>query len=382
LHKTIEKLNARFLDFTNDLVASGVLEQDPQVTKSLQRTIEHFITVVRASHVLTGDISTADDDGSGSATTESPIPEDSQDALSVNESTITISGTGKNSTSMMNQDLYTTFRGLHNTAAPELEMVDESVRNNAISEAPSGPTDIQSFPSKHLPPRNDIFNCEPQPPRPMNLCKLTFAQKLHMEAIRAGLRLVCTAEDGSQLFYQVFSRVLDFPTRESYRARLSRILDENFNECLLPPPESDLGKIWPGEESFVWLNASDVVSHFRSIGVDIDSSLDIVKGEINPECLPNKWADVQDLPAAELTTLCDDGFAEPQHRQLSHQMAWLSNTTYQHFTGAAQDANEFGNCAMDPTYKSRGHGKSFMSVNVHVSTLIHGEYYFPSCTKR
>jgi hypothetical protein len=61
LHKTIEKLNAYFLTFTDDLVASGWLEQDPQATESLQKTIEHFITVVRASHVLKKDNASASD---------------------------------------------------------------------------------------------------------------------------------------------------------------------------------------------------------------------------------------------------------------------------------------------------------------------------------
>jgi hypothetical protein len=51
-------------------------------TKSPQRiVIEHFITIVRASHVLPEDISTANDDGSQSAIANSLIPEGYQDAL-------------------------------------------------------------------------------------------------------------------------------------------------------------------------------------------------------------------------------------------------------------------------------------------------------------
>jgi hypothetical protein len=108
--------------------------------------------------------------------------------------------------------------------------------------------------------------------------------------------------------------------------------------------------------------------------MDFDSSLDIVNGEISPKCLPNIWADMQDLPATGLVTLCGDGFAESQHQQPPHDVACLSSTAYQHFTGAAQDANEFETCAIDPTYSTRGYGKSFMSVDV--LRLIHGEHLF------
>jgi hypothetical protein len=233
-----------------------------------------------------------------------------------------------------------------------------------------------------MPAHNDILNYVPQLPISMDLFKLTLAQKLHMEAIRAGLRLVYTAEDSSHLFYRVFNRVLDFPMRESYRAKLNRILDEHLNQSLQAPPESDLDKLWSRGESCVSLNASDVASHFRSIGMDFDSSLDIVNVEINPRCLPNILHDTQDLPAARLVTLCGDGFTESQHQQSQHQqpphdVACLSSTAYQRFTGAAQDANKFGTSAIDPAYGTRGYGKSFMSVDI--SRLIHGEYlFFPS----
>jgi len=209
----------------------------------------------------------------------------------------------------------------------------------------------------------------PQLPKSMDLFKLTFAQKLHMEAIRAGLRLVYAAEDGSQLFYRVFNRVLDFPTRESYRAHLNRVLYENFNQSLQPPPESDLDKLWSGGESCVWLNASDVASHFRSIGMDFDSSLDIFNVEVNPRCLPNIRQDTQDLPATGLVTFCGDGLTESQHQQPLHDVPCLSSTAYQHFMGATQDANKFGIYAIDPAYSTRGYGRSSMSVDV--SKLIH-----------
>jgi hypothetical protein len=271
LHSTIEDLNACFLGFTDDLVSSGWLEQDPQVTKSLQKTIEHFIALVRASHAHKEDNSTSrDGSDSDSEATDSAVPESAHDAapLTMNESTITTSGTGMNSDPMMIQDLYTTFR----------KTVAQSVRTNGIPEAPKQPQRFQTSPYEFVSAHHDAFNHEPQLPRPTILFKHTFAQKLHMEAIRAGLRLVCTAEDSSRLFYRVFNRVLDLPTREWYRVHLSRALDENFNQSLQPPPESDFDTLWSGGESCVWLNASDVATHFRSVGMDLDLSLDIVQG--------------------------------------------------------------------------------------------------------
>jgi hypothetical protein len=373
LHKTIDNLNACFLTFTDDLVASGWLEQEPQVTKSLQRTIEHFITVVQSSHTLKEDNPTdRDDDDSGSATTESPVPEGTQDAapLPVNESTITISGAGMNSSTMMIQDLYTAFITPHKTTASEYQFV----RNNAIYEAPNGPTSFQTLPYEFVSAHNNAFNYKPRLPKPVNLFKRNFAQKLHMEAIRAGLRLVCTAEDSSQLFYEVFDRVLDFPTRESYRVRLSKILDDNFNHSLQPPPESDFDTLDSGGQSCVWLNASDVASHFRSIGVDIDSSLDVVNGEINPRYLPNIWTDMQDLPAKVLISRGIGGFADSQHQQLPHDEAPHSSTAYYNFTEAAQDASIYEICSTDAAYGTRGYGRLFMSVDV--SKLIRGKYIF------
>jgi hypothetical protein len=373
LHNTIEKLNECFLTFTDALVASGWLEQDPQVTKSLQSAIEHFITVVQASQVLKEDNSNASDDSdSVSLAAELSVPKDNQHTvpLPVNESILTTSGPGVDSSTTMIQELYVTFNKSHSTTAPKIkETVVQSLRNT-VPNIPNGPTSFQTRPYDI-----DTFNYVPQLPRSTNVFKLTFAQKLHIEAIRAGLRLVCTAEERSQLFYQVFNRVLDFPTRESYRALLSRILNENLNNSLQPPPESDLDKLWSEGESCVWLNASDVASHFRSIGMDFDSSLDIVDVEINPQDLPNILHDTQGLPATRSVTLFGNGFAESQQQQQpSYDAALLSSTAYQHFTGAAQHANDFGFCTIDPTYSAQCYENLILSVDV--ARLIHGEYLF------
>jgi hypothetical protein len=345
LHKTIEDLNACFLTFTDDLVASGWLEQDPQVTKSLQGTIEQFITVAQASQALKEDNSAShDEDNSGSEMTESPALETTQDvALSVNESTNDISNSGMGSSMIVSTDLNDTFSRSHSTAASgPKDIVIQPVQNNVIFEAHQAPTSFQNVAYEVLSAHMDALNYKPQLERSINSFKLTFAQRLHMEAIRAGLRLACNAEDSSQLFYRVFNRVLDLATRESYKALLSKILEETFDQSRQTPPESDLDRRWSGGESYVWLHASDVASHFRSIGMDFDSSLDVVNVELNPRSLPNIWGDMQEL------------------------------STYQQFTEAAQYGNECGIYTIDPTFSYKGYRKSSMSVDV--SRLIHGKY--------
>lgn len=370
LHKTIKNLNTCFLTFTDDLVASGWLEKDPQVTKSLQSTIEHFITIVRTSHVHDeNNPATGGKGDSGSSATISPAPEDGQDAAAVpwNESTVLMSNTGMEFSTITVQDLYgTSSRQQHTAASEPEEIVAQSVQNDEAA----GPTSLQIFPYGSIPAHDDTLNYMPQISIPADLFKLTFAQKLHIEAIRAGLRLVCTAEDSSQLFFQVFRRVLDFSTRESYRAHLNRVLNEGFGQSFLPPPERDLEKPWPGGDSSVWLNASDVASHFRSIGMDFDSSLNIVNVEVNPRFLPNIRPDVE--PGAGFATFSVDGFSKSRHQQRPNNGTGLSGAAYQqHVVAASQAVDKSGTYATGPAYTTRSYGKSFMSVDV--SRLIHGE---------
>lgn len=370
LQKTINNLNTCFLTFTDELVASGWLEKDPQVTKSLQSTIEHFITIARTSHVHDeNNLTTGGKGDSGSSATISPAPEDGQNAAAVpwNESTDLMLNTGMNLSTITIHDLYgTSSRQQHTAASEPEEIVAQSVQNNDTA----GPTSLQIFPYGSIPAYNDTLNYMPQTSIPADLFKLTFAQKLHIEAIRAGLRLVCTAEDSSQLFFRVFRRVLDFSTRESYRAHLNRVLNKNFGQSLLPPPESDLEKLWPGGDSSVWLNASDVASHFRSIGMDFDSSLDIVNVEVNPRFLPNTQRDME--PGAGLATFPVDGFSKFRHQQRPNNGTGFSGAAYQQrVVAASQAVDESGIYTTGPAYTTRSYGRSFMSVDM--SRLIHGE---------
>jgi hypothetical protein len=338
-------LNACFLTLTDELVASGWLQYDPQVTKAVQRTIERFITVVRASQVPQKDDQTVGDCHSpGSITTGQLAPEMSLDRL-------------------------------HDTGTVEREeMVVQSVRNAASWEVANLSSDFQSFPYELVAPYNNTVNfMSPLSiPGSMDPLSPTFAQRLHLEAIRGGLRLVCTAEDRSLEFYRVFNRVLDFRTREGHRALLNKILDENFNQLLQPPPESDADRSWSGGFSRAWLNASDVARYFRMIGMEFDGLQGIVTVKMHAGSFPARLLNAQGLPATGLITLGGDGLEESPHQRPPNDMACLSSTAHHCFTAAAQDVSSFGLFAKNFAYTPRSHDMSHISIDV--SKLIHGEY--------
>jgi hypothetical protein len=367
LHKTINNLNACFLDFTDHLLASGWLDRDPKVTRSLQSTIEHFITIVRTSHAH--DEFTSGKEDSRSSATIVPALEDGQDsaALSWNNYTALTSNTGMKLNTITIEDLDGAPSRQQPTAAFGLEeKVAESVQNDEIP----GPASLEVFSYRSIPGYNDTLNYMPQVPIPADLFKPTFAQKLHIEAIRAGLRLVCTAEDRSQLFFRVFRRVLDFSTRENYRAHLNRVLNENFGQLLLPPPESNPEDLWPGGYSSLWLNASDVASQFRSIGMDFDSSLDIVNVEAKPKFLPDIWPDME--PGAGFTPFSVGRFSTARHQQRPNNRIGFHGPAYQgHGIATSQVVDESGLHGTGLADTTGSHGGSFMSVSV--SRLIHGE---------
>ena len=345
LNRTIEDLNACFLTLTGELVASGWLEHDPQVTKAVQRTIKRFITVVRASHVSQKDDHIVSDcHGSDSMTMEPLVPEIS---LDMPRDTCTLEGE---------------------------EMVVQFARNAAVWEAANQPSDFQSFPRELVPPPTNTVNFMSRLPIPGSMGQLspTFAQRLHLEAIRAGLRLVCNAEDHSLMFYRVFNRSLDFNTREGLRELLNKILDDNFNQLLQPPPESDVDRFWSGGVSGAWLSASDVARYFRTMGIDFDGLQGIVAVQMHPGSLVARLLNVQGLSATGIITPCGDGLEESLHQQLQHDLGAFSSSAHHYLTSTTQDADSVGIFAKKPAYTTRSHNMSDISIDV--SRLIHGKY--------
>jgi hypothetical protein len=197
-----------------------------------------------------------------------------------------------------------------------------------------------------------------EPPSP------TFAQRLHLQAIRAGLRLVCTAEDSSLEFYQAFSHALHFHTREELRALLNEILDDSSNRLRQPPPESDVDKSWSGGLFSAWLNASDAAQYFRTIGMDFDGSKGVVTVKLHPGSFSARLLNVRGLHAKGLITLRADGLEESPQQQPPHDLACLPSAANEYLTTTAQDVNCFGVFAKHLAYTTRRHDTSHVFVNV------------------
>ncbi|RMZ77501.1 hypothetical protein DV737_g4306, partial [Chaetothyriales sp. CBS 132003] len=253
------------------------------------------------------------------------------------------------------------------------EMVVQSVRSAVRSKASNQPLNFQSTPGEPVPICNNGVNSISRLLVPDSTGSLspTFAQRLHVEALRAGLQLVCTAEDRSLDFYRVFNHVLDTTTRERFRALMSRSLDNSFSYLLQPPPESDVDSSWSGGLSCAWLNASDVARYFRSIGMDFDGSQDVVTIKIHPGSFPAGLVNAQGQHAASRMRLSNDGLEKSTYQQQQpHDEARFSSTVHHTFTTTALDMSSFGILAKDIAYTTRSHDA--FRVSIDVSKLIHG----------
>ncbi|KAF2664682.1 hypothetical protein BT63DRAFT_464773 [Microthyrium microscopicum] len=338
LQKTIEDLSACFLSFTDDLVASGWLEQDRIVAKKLQATIEQFIAITRASQSPITENPAGDEHFESPGTTDSSPAEFIQDLATpspLKEPLPTATGIDMSSTQMILPNPQETLSRKYTTSTTESRnMLTQTLPRATIFSSLNVPPSPQSYPRGPMPTHNPLLDYLPRIPRSINFFKPSFAQKLQLEAIRAGLRLVSTAEDNSSLFYRTFNRILDLPTRETFRSRLYQALDDN--KSLHPPPEN---ASWSESESFAWLNASDVARHFRSIGIDIDSSLDIVE-------------------MVQMESGYWQGFATFSGNEQPYDMRALYH------------ANELDEYAINPAYNNNG-GYTGSSVTVDLSKLIH-----------
>lgn len=341
-------MNACFLTLTDELVASGWLERDLQVTKTVQGTIERFIAAVRASHAPEKENQVVSDDHDPDSIARGPLAQE----VDLDRS----------------HDAGTLEHGL---------IVAQSGGSTAPYEATYQASNFQSFPGELVLPHVNIthtFNFMTQLPIPGSIgpSSPTFAQRLNLEAIRAGLRLVCSAEDRSLDFYRVFNHVLDFHARERLRRLLNRILDHNFHQLLQPPPESDVDGQGSGALPSAWLNASDVARYFRTIGIDLDGSQDIVTVQMHRGSLPARLLSVQGLPARDLVKVRRGGFEGSPHQQRSYDQAYLSSTPRHHFTSATRDVSSFGIFDKHLGYTAQSH--DMLDISIDVSKLIYGKY--------
>ena len=336
-------MNTCFLSLTDELLTSGWLKHDPQATKAVQRTIKRFISVVRASHVppQKDDQSVRDYDIFDSTTTQSP-----PSVVDIN-------------------------------AFVRDETIVEPLRTGPQWNTPLPPLDFQNFPDDLLPSphHNHKLNFTFHLPLLKSLPPPSpgFAQRLHLEAIRAGLRVVCTAEDRSLLFYRIFNRVLDLPTRQILKSMMIDILDHNFNQLLLPPPESDIDTSWAGgPASSPWLHASDVARYFRTIGVDLDQSQGIVSVKVHSGSLVARLLHTRGLDGRRgPVQRCPDVWEQlgPSGHFPSQDRAFRYTTTSQCRKSAfAPDvfANELA-----PNLQNCG----TVHISMDVSRLIYGKYF-------
>lgn len=305
---------------------SGLLEHHPQVTKVAQRAIETFIAVIRESQgSRKDDQAVSDFHGRDLHSSVSTTPE----PPSLEIDLLHDSGTLKHK-----------------------EVVVKPVRDAAPWEAAGQPWDFESIPYELEPPHNTTLNFVPQlhSLEPMDPLSPTFAQRLHLEAIRGGLQLISTAEDRSLTVYRVFNLVLDSHSRHGLIAALSTALNDRLHQWHHPPPESHVDN--------PRLNASDVARYFRTMGMDFDGKHGIVTVKMHPEFLPARLFNAG--PPA--ITFRGDGMEESPHQQPPHDSTYLSGPAPHHFTSTAQDVSAYG---------TRGHNMSYVSIDV--SRLIHGE---------
>ncbi|KAF2092586.1 hypothetical protein NA57DRAFT_62298 [Rhizodiscina lignyota] len=270
LHNTIEELNNCFLTLTDVLTTSGQLQQDSRIAQSLKLSIEKFITTISESRTL--------DEDRGSLRTRKTIQEigdsapsgDSDNAFSMSLS----SPVGSVRKALTRPSIASGLDPADSLdSGSELPLLSDEwlaslagedyTRSLLSSDAPMLP----SSPQVPLNEPRSLFSLEVSPLHLLDIPSLPFARRLQLAAWQAAFRLVYTAEKQLQLYHQVFNFVLNFHTQESLKSLVTRILNENFNRLLDPPPES-----LPGAVGMGWLNASEVESYFRGKGLDCNKS--------------------------------------------------------------------------------------------------------------
>ncbi|KIW18018.1 hypothetical protein PV08_02305 [Exophiala spinifera] len=340
LNKTVEDLNSCFLDLTDELVASGWLQHDPKMTTAVQKSIERFLSVVRASQVH---------------------QRGNDDILACQSPTAVI-----NEPPVVETHSDTSYE--RNPRDPK-EILVESVPATSFWTEDNQLSDLQNPDCEIMQSRTDAVKIMSWLPKPGPMISIipSFAQRLHMEAIRCGLLLVYAAESYSQKFHQVFNQVPDFYSRERLKRILIKHFDGEGNQLLVPPPESDNNMLWAGDSSCAWLNASDVARYFRTIGMDFDGSQGVATFNTYPKFFPTNLPDEQVFGATGPVSIHEGRLLEPEHQYQPQDLAPLYNQPTLSLTVNPQYLS-----TSNPSYTNLGHGQSHVCIDV--SRLIHGEY--------
>lgn len=366
LQKTVDDLNTCFLAFTDDLFVSGWLEKAPKVASSLQATIENFISIVHASNSHSRNHDTVNDRDESTPTSYSIAhtgPTQDANHFSVADSGIAVG-------SILVQGSDDTPNGVYASVNSELTKSTTKIKQDRMTlQTSRSPAQSRSFSPLYMPAYKDMFNYIPRLARQIDLMRLNFAQKLHMETIKAGLELISTAEDNSQLFFHVFSQVSDHHTRETYKRHFSRILDKYHNNAFEALPGAGIYSQWSGRKSWLWLNASEVASHFRSLGMNVDSPSGTISVEVDSSFPADMWYQREGLSAHQ--SFRSHGNDASITHQASTDQAYLISTVPTYNAKAAQAANDYDISSFHSLTNARSQRSR---IFVDVSQLIHGEH--------
>jgi hypothetical protein len=99
---------------------------------------------------------------------------------------------------------------------------------------------------------------------------LGFAQRLQMSAFHCALKLVLAADDHVQQFQQAFNCLPNAHTLGKLQEFYAKVLSENFQNLLDPPPADYPNLAGTGDRPSGWLTSTQVVLYFRRKGVELE----------------------------------------------------------------------------------------------------------------
>ncbi|KAK5047603.1 hypothetical protein LTR84_006700 [Exophiala bonariae] len=337
LDKTVEDLNSCFLNLTDEVVASYWLQHDPTVTKAVQKSIERFLFIVRESDIH---------------------QRDNEDIIAYQNST-----SATNKPPAMEKNDYASHQSSHRDP---IAVAMEPMPTASLWRGENQWSLFRNIPGEIMPSRTDEVNFMSRLPMqgPRISIMATFAQRLHIEAIWCGLRLVHAADSYSQQFFQVFNQVPDFNTRERLKSILNNIFDVQGSPLLAAPPESHVNILCAGGLPSPWLNASDVARYFRIIGMDFDGSQGIVTFKDYPGTLKRRLLKEQGLGTTGHSSVDDDGTLELDYRYQSPGVAAHHNNPISSHSATTHGLSGFWMSTNDASYTDRDHGQSYICIDV------------------
>ncbi|KIW00846.1 uncharacterized protein PV09_07606 [Verruconis gallopava] len=364
LQQSIETLNTCFLTFTDDLVASGLLKCDENLAKSLQRTIERFVSVARESHNRSENSACTKDENTMTSETRSPLAGKCDGKITFEtqkgSTTTTFSSVG-----IFNQthDAVSLSSKLYKATAVEDGKIVTPTAQNVINSTANKPfTSFQNGPDERMPLFQDSFSYLTRTPASIGVLKLNFAQRLQMETLSAGLRLLDSAREGSLIFRRVFNCVLDSSTRELFRNSLQNQLNKTFYGSFSVPSERDGENTWNGGESNVWIYSSGVDVYFRSMGIDLNVTEELVELGITPRISQYTRFATQRTPLYGSAACYGDVFTEQQqYDQQEGNPTNLSDMVHQYPTDLDNSAR--AQCR-SPLNITRDRGERSVSISV------------------